>query len=384
MLHAFAVGAAALAGERETNTLFFLDMMPVGRSMLWTSKVSFALVTTLVLTLALTLLGAMSSVDYNSAQYPLGTLAAGFGVVLFEGIAWSLLWSVILDSALQAAALGLLSVGVINIGLSRSVNIGDPAVLAPAAPLRLALAAMALGLSWILFTRRPRSLGGHPIDEDISAPGRSRCARRAPPFGSIRDAVGPAGLGNRAGLVADLARARGSRDRDSGRGGPGRGGLRHELAVVPVRYPGQRAGRSERLRRHEPEAKLSISPPARSPARNGLVGPARGLGARDIPDHDRGSDHPGPLRVPWTRTAGDPDQCVLALLPDRRWVRRRHSLRPGPAAEHHGLGRGKPGLRPGGDAPGRPGGCQPDSDRGPGASSRRWSWPSRGPGPATG
>ena len=40
-------GAAAFAGERETNTQVFLDTLPVDRGMLWASKVSFALVTTL-------------------------------------------------------------------------------------------------------------------------------------------------------------------------------------------------------------------------------------------------------------------------------------------------------------------------------------------------
>ena len=42
LLYAFAVGSAVFAAEREANTQVFLDTLPVGRTMLWTSKVSFA------------------------------------------------------------------------------------------------------------------------------------------------------------------------------------------------------------------------------------------------------------------------------------------------------------------------------------------------------
>ena len=35
MLYAFAVSSAAFAGERENNTLAFLDMLPVSRKVLW-------------------------------------------------------------------------------------------------------------------------------------------------------------------------------------------------------------------------------------------------------------------------------------------------------------------------------------------------------------
>jgi hypothetical protein len=156
MLYAFAVGAAALAGERETNTQLFLDMLPVGRGMLWSSKVSFALATTLALALVLAVHGAAGSVDHNPLHYPLGTLAAGFGVVLLEGVAWSLLWSTLLDSALWSAVLGLVSVGVLNMVLCQSIDLWDPAVLARWAVVRLALAGGALALSGGIFTRRPQ------------------------------------------------------------------------------------------------------------------------------------------------------------------------------------------------------------------------------------
>src|SRR5947209_6149756 len=61
LLYAFAVGSAVFAAEREANTQVFLDTLPVGRTMLWTSKVSFALATTLALTLAMAALGAIGT-----------------------------------------------------------------------------------------------------------------------------------------------------------------------------------------------------------------------------------------------------------------------------------------------------------------------------------
>ena len=44
-LYAFAVGAAAFAGERETGTLRLLDLLPAPRRVVWMGKVSFAIVT---------------------------------------------------------------------------------------------------------------------------------------------------------------------------------------------------------------------------------------------------------------------------------------------------------------------------------------------------
>lgn len=46
VLYAFAAGAAAFAGERESKTLGFLDALPVPRGTLWLGKVSFAFVST--------------------------------------------------------------------------------------------------------------------------------------------------------------------------------------------------------------------------------------------------------------------------------------------------------------------------------------------------
>ena len=60
-LYAFAVGAAAFAGERETGTLRLLDILPLDRRVVWAGKVSFALVTTLALALVLLAMAALST-----------------------------------------------------------------------------------------------------------------------------------------------------------------------------------------------------------------------------------------------------------------------------------------------------------------------------------
>jgi hypothetical protein len=185
MLHAFAVGAAAFASERETNTQLFLDILPVSRTMLWTSKVTFALATTLGLALVLAGLGVLGTTDRDPAHYSTALLARGFGVMLFEGVAWSLLWSVLLDSVLQAGALGLLTVGFLNVLLSHDIDLWDIAVLAPSAGTRAALAAGALAVSWVVFTRGPR-------------PDRSRSA--APRASHVRDAAAR----GRTSLVAEM------------------------------------------------------------------------------------------------------------------------------------------------------------------------------------
>ncbi len=158
MLYAFAVGAGVVAAERESKTQVFLDTLPVSRRMQWTGKVSFALVTTLGLTLALTALGAMGTAALDPKQYPLETLLHGFGLVLLEAVAWSLLWSVVLSSSLQAALTGILTVGLLSTLLSERTKLHAPLdLLAPAlAPLvvpRLVLAGAALGFSWLVFTR---------------------------------------------------------------------------------------------------------------------------------------------------------------------------------------------------------------------------------------
>jgi hypothetical protein len=173
MLYAFAVGAGIFAAETEANTQVFLDALPVGRKMLWTNKVLFALATTLGVALYMTALGALGTTGYDAKAYPLGALVLGHGVTLLEALAWSLLWSLVLGSALHAAVLGLLTVGVLSTLLTGGINWWDPAVLAPWVGPRLALAGAALLVSWIVYTRQPR-----PAHAGAVPAGMARTERR--------------------------------------------------------------------------------------------------------------------------------------------------------------------------------------------------------------
>ncbi len=107
-LYAFAVGAAAFAGERENDTLRFLDILPASRSVVWVGKVSFAFVTTLalaVLLLAMAALGAESLGGPQGFEDPLLMMAG----VLLHGLVLGLLFSSIMKNALLAVltAMGL-------------------------------------------------------------------------------------------------------------------------------------------------------------------------------------------------------------------------------------------------------------------------------------
>jgi hypothetical protein len=156
LLYAFAVGAAIFAAESEGKTQVFLDTLPVDRRMLWTNKTLFALATTLILALVLTALGVLGTAEYDASAYPISRLVLGQGVTLVEAIAWSFLWSLVFGSALQAAVLGLLTVGAINVAVAPSTYWWNPAARAPLVGPRLALAAAALAVSWVLYTRGPR------------------------------------------------------------------------------------------------------------------------------------------------------------------------------------------------------------------------------------
>jgi ABC-type transport system involved in multi-copper enzyme maturation permease subunit len=143
ILYAFAVGAGVFSAEREANTQVFLDTLPVGRGMLWTHKVLFALATTLGLALALTALGAGGTAAYDPNAFPLAVLTVGHGVMLFEAIVWSLLWSLVLGSALQAAIAGIFTVGVLWSVLSATMTWSNPVIVPPHVGAHVALAAVA-------------------------------------------------------------------------------------------------------------------------------------------------------------------------------------------------------------------------------------------------
>jgi hypothetical protein len=111
-LYAFATGAAAFAGERETGTLRLLDVLPIDRRVVWMGKVSFALVTTLALALLLLAMAAVSTEEWNP-QGPLSIAAAlCFGVMVLMALGWGLFWSAILSNALTAAVVAICCTGV--------------------------------------------------------------------------------------------------------------------------------------------------------------------------------------------------------------------------------------------------------------------------------
>ena len=111
-LYAFATGAAAFAGERETGTLRLLDILPADRRVVWTAKVSFAVVTTLALTLLLLAMAAL----YTDRWKPEGSLsiweALSFGMIVPVALGWGLFWSAILSNALTAAVTAIFCTAV--------------------------------------------------------------------------------------------------------------------------------------------------------------------------------------------------------------------------------------------------------------------------------
>lgn len=163
-LYAFALGAAAFAGERETRTLALLDALPVGRTTLWLGKATFTLVSSLVLALVLVAAAeagmGLGQPHRDWAYYGPRALVLGYGTLVFEAVGWSLLWSALLSNALVAAILSILSVAAVRSVLT-SVWLMDewfhhaPEQLSSHALGRLALAAAAAAASYALVTLRP-------------------------------------------------------------------------------------------------------------------------------------------------------------------------------------------------------------------------------------
>ncbi len=118
-LYAFAVATAAFAGERENRTLHLLDALPVDRWRLWTGKVSFAFVSTLLLGLVLFLAAALTT-DKWVAMEPWNAVFAGTAILIVV-LGSSLFWSAVMTNALLAGVLGvftaLLMIPALDVGL---------------------------------------------------------------------------------------------------------------------------------------------------------------------------------------------------------------------------------------------------------------------------
>ena len=104
-LYAFAVAAAAFAGERESRTLILLDSLPVERWQLWKGKVSFAFISTVALGLLLFIAAALATDKWELVNPWWGILSGA--KVLLVVLGCSLFWSTVMSNALLAAVLGV-------------------------------------------------------------------------------------------------------------------------------------------------------------------------------------------------------------------------------------------------------------------------------------
>ncbi len=164
-LYAFASGAAAFAGERESKTLGFLDALPVSRWKLWVGKVSFTLLSTFGLAVVLTGLAAFGiegrgpTQEYGIRDY--WRYVPAVATLLFEAAAWSLLWSSLSKNPLMAGVFGVLSVygsaalaGLLPQLDERLAGGGD--IFGPGSePARIVVASAALALSCFAMVRKP-------------------------------------------------------------------------------------------------------------------------------------------------------------------------------------------------------------------------------------
>ncbi|MDR3636070.1 MAG: hypothetical protein P4L84_19870 [Isosphaeraceae bacterium] len=154
-LYAFAISAAAFAGEREHGTLRWLDAIPIDRRTLWGGKASFALVSTFGLALLLGLLASFGTGERDEKVYGYAAIALGTSALFLETIAWGLFWSALVERVLLAATLAVVCVGTVA-GFAVERIFFDFGSLERTAPLRFALSAVLLPASWLVLTRKPR------------------------------------------------------------------------------------------------------------------------------------------------------------------------------------------------------------------------------------
>ena len=177
VLYAFAVAAAAFAGERESRTLGFLDALPVPRGTLWLGKASFSLVSTFGLALWLAGMAALNTESRDPGErYSYDDIVRVFGTILFEAVAWSLLWSALSKNPLFAGVMGVLSVYASAVVMDRLAApnhlLASNDLVAPdAVPARLLAALAALVASG--FVMRLRAMSGPTIRHRIAS-GRTK------------------------------------------------------------------------------------------------------------------------------------------------------------------------------------------------------------------
>ncbi len=200
ILYAFAVSSAAFAGERENNTLLFLDMLPVSRKVLWGGKASFAVVSTFVLTvtfMAMAWLASNRLLDRNgifdrtlwtaanpiweppSQHAGLGIVALAVVAILLEVLGWGLFWSAVSSNAMFAAVASIVC-AAFGLTLVRHKWISDPNDLIAATPWRLAIALATASASALVISRgqRPGRSIGNRLNLDISIKPRDEARAR--------------------------------------------------------------------------------------------------------------------------------------------------------------------------------------------------------------
>jgi hypothetical protein len=170
-LYAFAVGAAAFAGERETGTLRLLDVLGAGRRTVWAGKVSFALVTTLALGLVLLTMAAQETEHWVAPQERSSFWdARSHGGVVLVALGWGLLCSAVLSNALAAAVLAIVCTGLSWSALMMGHDVLDEGwywphqvVLGELAAALATMVASNVAFNWSLRPRRLRFQIQSPI-----------------------------------------------------------------------------------------------------------------------------------------------------------------------------------------------------------------------------
>jgi heme/copper-type cytochrome/quinol oxidase subunit 4 len=153
-LYALTAGAAAFAGERETGTLQLLDVVPVDRRVVWRSKVSFALVTTLALMLVLQSMALLGTKLWSSQDVLSIWELVGLGTMVLLALGWGLIWSSILGTALSAAVTAIACTMLSFIFLTGG---GNARITGIHTLFEILLIAVAVAGSKLLFTRSSRS-----------------------------------------------------------------------------------------------------------------------------------------------------------------------------------------------------------------------------------
>jgi hypothetical protein len=162
VLYTIAVASAAFSGERESNTLGFLDALPVSRPILWLGKASFAIVSTAGLVLVLVGMAELGTSDRpSSGMYSWWSTAEIFGPLLIEGLAWGLFWSALSRNTLLTATMAVVSVaGVMIPAADRPYAINERSTFWKSNELRSIVilgsaASLAVGASLVILSWRP-------------------------------------------------------------------------------------------------------------------------------------------------------------------------------------------------------------------------------------